>query len=94
MRTSAVIAEFGAGVRRRFAAWWDRAKQEDFARKVPTYFGESSRHEVFERTVWHSTQHVRQLAALLQQAGIAPDRPLSRDDISGLPLTDKIWDEV
>jgi hypothetical protein len=94
MRTSAAIAEFGAGVRRRFAAWWEHVKQEDFARKVPTYFGESSRHEVLERTVWHSTQHVRQLAALLEQAGIAPDRPLTRDDINGLPLTDKIWDEV
>jgi hypothetical protein len=48
---------------------------------------------MFERTVWHSTQHTRQIASLLEQTGIAPDRPLGPDDIRGLPLTDKIWDE-
>ena len=92
MRTSAAIAAFGQSVQARFNAWWDRVKDEDFARLVPTYFGETSRHEMFERTVWHSTQHTRQIASLLEQAGIVPDRPLGGDDIRGLPLTDKIWD--
>jgi hypothetical protein len=94
MRTSAAIADFGASVRQRFETWWQHAQSEDFKRPVPTYFGETSRHEVLERTVWHSTQHVRQLASLLEQAGVAPDRPLTRDDIKGLPLTEKIWDET
>lgn len=92
MRTSAAIAAFGESVRARFDAWWGRVKDEDFSRPVPTYFGETSRHEMFERTVWHSTQHTRQIAALLEQAGIRPDRPLGPGDIRGLPLTDKIWD--
>jgi DinB family len=92
MRTSAAIAAFGESVRARFKLWWGRVKDEDFARPVSTYFGETSRHEMFERTVWHSTQHTRQIASLLEQAGIVPDRPLGRDDIRGLPLTDKIWD--
>ena len=30
----------------------------------------------------------------VEQAGIRPDRPLGPDDIRGLPLTDKIWDEA
>jgi hypothetical protein len=81
MRTSAAIAHFGDGVRRRLNAWWQRVADEDFARPVPTYFGETSRHEMFERTVWHSTQHTTQIASLLEQAGIIPDRPLGRDDI-------------
>jgi hypothetical protein len=51
MRTSAAIADFGDSVRRRLNAWWRRAGDEDFARPVPTYFGETSRHEMFERTV-------------------------------------------
>ena len=93
MRTSAAIADFGESVRARFDGWWQSVKDEDFARPVPTYFGETSRHEMFERTVWHSAQHTRQIASLLEQAGITPDRPLTRDDIRGLPLTDKIWDE-
>ena len=45
-----------------------------------------------ERTVWHTGQHVRQVASLLEQAGITPDRPLSARDIRGLPLTEAIWD--
>ena len=92
MRTSAAVADFGDSVRRRMNAWWQRVAEEDFARPVPTYFGETSRHEMFERAVWHSTQHTRQIASLLEQDGIIPDRPLGRDDIRGLPLTDKIWD--
>ncbi len=94
MRTSAAIADFGETVRVRFAQWWRRVADEDFARPVPTYFGDTSRHEMFERTVWHSAQHTRQIAALLEQAGLVPDRPLGPDDIRGLPLTDKIWDEA
>lgn len=94
MRTSAAIADFGEMVRTRLNAWWNRVAAEDFAAPVPTYFGETSRHEMFERTVWHSAQHTRQIAFLLEVAGIAPDRPLTRDDIRGLPLTDTIWDEA
>ncbi|MGH7038596.1 MAG: glutaredoxin domain-containing protein [Stellaceae bacterium] len=93
MRTGAAIAAFGEGVRARLGLWWRRAAGGDFARPVPAYFGETSRHEMFERTVWHSVQHTRQLAALLEEAGIIPDRPLGRADIAGLPLTDRIWDE-
>jgi hypothetical protein len=94
MRTSAAVAAFGESVRTRLNAWWERVANEDFSRLVPTYFGETSRHEMFERTVWHSTQHTRQIASLIEQAGIRPDRPLGPDDIRGLPLTDKIWDET
>jgi hypothetical protein len=91
--TGVEIADFGDRVRRRLGVWWQRARDEDFAHPIRVYFGETSRHEMFERTVWHSAQHTRQLASLLEQAGIAPDRPLGRADIAGLPLTDKIWDE-
>lgn len=93
MQTSAQIADFGESVRSRFNAWWDGAKDEDFSGQVPTYFGGTTRHEMLERTVWHSTQHVRQVASLLEQAGVTPDRPLTKADIEGLPLTDVVWDE-
>ena len=92
MTSSEAIAQFGCSVRARFDAWWQRAGDEAFAASVPTYFGPVSRHEMLERTVWHSAQHVRQVASLLEQAGIAPDRPLTHADIAGLPLTDVIWD--
>ena len=92
MTTSAAIASFGEAVRSRFEKWAKDSNGEDFSGQVPTYFGGTTRHEMLERTVWHSTQHVRQLAALLEQAGIKPDRPLTTADIEGLPLTEKIWD--
>ena len=93
MRTSAAIAHHGEAVRARFNAWWSRTAGEDFSSRVPTYFGGTTRHEMLERTVWHSAQHVRQVASLLAQAEVAPDRPLAADDLRGLPLTDKVWDE-
>jgi hypothetical protein len=93
MATGAAIANFGESVRERFALWWARAAGADFTQRVDTYFGGTSRHEMLERTVWHAAQHVRQLAALLESIGIAPDRPLGAAEIRDLPLTAKIWDE-
>ncbi len=91
MTTSAQIAAFGRGVRDRFRLWADNTRGEDFSGQVPTYFGATSRHEMLERTVWHSTQHVRQVAALLAETGVAPPTTVTADDIQGLPLTDKVW---
>jgi len=91
--TGASIAAFGEAVRERFADWWTRMGGADFTQPVETYFGRTSRHEMLERTVLHSAQHVRQLAALLESIGIAPDRPLGAAEIRDLPLTDRIWDE-
>lgn len=91
MITSVAIADFGKAVRTRFDKWATSSIGEDFNGQVPTYFGGTTRHEMLERTVWHSTQHVRQVAALLEQIGIKPDRPLTAADIEGLPLTEKVW---
>lgn len=92
MITAEDIARFGCVVQARFTSWWESAQNEQFSAAVPTYFGPVSRHEMLERTVWHSTQHVRQVASLLEQAGVSPVRPLTDADIAGLPLTDVIWD--
>ena len=94
IKTSADIADFGRDVRARFNSWWKNAEKQDFSGDVPTYFGGTTRHEMLERTVWHSTQHFRQIASLLEQAGVAPDRPLTTDHIRDLPLTENVWDEA
>ena len=94
MRSSADIAGFGERTMERFEGWWKAVRDEDFDREMEVYFGTTSRHEMLERTVWHTTQHVRQLASLLDQSGIEPDAPLTSEDIRGLPLTDKVWDET
>ena len=94
LQTSADIARFGEGVAARFAKWWQQNQDSDFDRRIEVYFGQTSRHEMLERTVWHSTQHVRQIASLLEQAGVTPAQPLTPAHIQGLPLTEKIWDEA
>ena len=93
MQTSAQIAAFGAEVAERFERWWAASENESFTGQVPTYFGGTTRHEMLERVVWHSTQHVRQVASLLEQAGLEPVAPLTADDLADLPLTPHIWDE-
>ena len=93
MQSADAIADFGESVRERFNRWWSHSKAQDFTTEVKPYFGKTTRHEMLERTVWHSTQHVRQVASLLEQVGVTPDRPLTNDDIRGLPLTETIWDE-
>ncbi len=94
MVTSAQIADFGEALHGRFSAWWrDSGQRLDYAQPFAAYFGTTTLHEMFERTVWHSTQHVRQVQSLLERAGIQPDDPLGLEVIQGLPLTEKVWDE-
>ena len=85
------IAQFGEDVYHRFKEWWVKENTTRFSGRVQTYFGQTTRHEMLERTVWHSAQHVRQVSSLVEEVGITVDRPLTEKDIKGLPLTDKIW---
>ena len=93
MTDSASIAAFGETVANQFTHWWTNAANSDFTRKVSTYFGDTTLHELLERTVWHSTQHVRQVASLLEEVGITPELALDRELLQDLPLTGKLWDE-
>ena len=94
MTTSAQIADFGEALHGRFNAWWDNEGSKlEYAKPFEAYFGTTSLHEMFERTVWHSTQHVRQVQNLLEQEGITPSDKLGLEVIEGLPLTEKVWDE-
>jgi uncharacterized damage-inducible protein DinB len=92
LRTPQDIAQFGEQVRRRVAAWWASLAERSGTQPVDTYYGTQPLHEVLERTTWHSTQHVRQVASLLEQLGIPPDGPLTESELQGLPLPQKLWD--
>ena len=86
------IARYGDGVITRLSEWWAGSKKISFAQMVPTSYGEQSLHEVFERSTWHSAQHVRQLADVLERWGIAPDGKLTAEELKGLPLPERIWE--
>ncbi len=75
-----------------YARWWDEWGFDDpFDRVLETAWGHRTFHEVFERCVWHTAQHVRQLQEWMRGAlGLEPDRPLTAEDLAGLPIPDRI----
>lgn len=86
------IAQWGLAVRDRLRAWWRDEPARELTYSVPTYYGQRPMHDVLERTAWHAAQHTRQLILILQTYGIEPDRPLTAQDLAGLPVPDEVWD--
>ncbi len=93
MRSFEDIAGYSDRVRRRLTRWWEAEIDRALTRTVPTYYGPQVLHHVLERITWHTAQHVRQIAAQLSGMGIAPNGPLTADDLAGLPLPEKVWDD-
>jgi len=92
MRDGDTIARYGADVWARYESWWQGLDDKNLARVLKTYYGDTSADRVFERCTWHSAQHCRQLVAVLERMGIAPDRPLTAQDLAGLPLPERLWE--
>ena len=93
LRSGEDIARFGESVLTRLQAWWKTYPDRSCSREMNTYFGRHSMHVVLERTTWHPTQHTRQLMLILDTLKIEPDRRLTAQDLAGLPLPDKVWDD-
>jgi len=85
------IAGYGALVREQLAQWFAENSTASFSRVVQTYYGRQSLHVLLERTAWHAAQHLRQVYALLEGIGVAPERPLRTEDYAGLPLPTALW---
>ena len=92
MQTGEDIARYGASVWKRYEAWWAGLEDRELKRVLKTYYGDTPAHQVFERVTWHSAQHCRQLVAVLERMGIQPDRPLTPEDLAGLPLPERLWE--
>jgi hypothetical protein len=92
MQTGDDIARYGADVWKRYERWWSGLDDRSLSRTLKTYYGDTVAHKVFERVTWHSAQHCRQLAAVLERMGIEPDRPLTAADLAGLPLPERLWE--
>jgi len=85
----AAIADYGEGVRKRLAEWFQR--DEAYEGEVNTYYGPQTVPAFFERTVWHVAQHLRQLYAFLDLMEVIPRNPLTEEDFTGLPLPKNVW---
>lgn len=92
MQSTAEIARYGDSVIERLEQWWRGAKDTSGRQSVKTYYGDQPLHELLERSTWHSAQHGRQLIAVLERYGIAPDRPLTQAELGGLPLPERLWE--
>lgn len=86
------IARWGESIKARLAQWWQTETERSLAYTVPTYYGRRPMHEVLERTAWHSAQHTRQVMLMLESEGVKVERPLTANDLAGLPLPDEVWD--
>jgi hypothetical protein len=92
MKTGEDIARYGESITQRYQAWWAGLDDRALSRVLKTYYGDTAAHRVYERITWHSAQHCRQLVAVLERMGIAPDRPLTPADLAGLPLPERLWE--
>ena len=90
--TAAEIVGYGDRIIARIENWWAQLDDKSCQQKVKTFYGTPPMHQLFERSTWHSAQHVRQLIAVLERFGIKPDGRFSTDDLAGLPLPERIWD--
>ncbi len=92
VRSPADIQAYGAAVIARLRRWWARVEDRSLGGSLKTYYGVQPLHHVLERSTWHSAQHARQIAAVLEGFGIAPDGPLTADDYAGLPMPAGLWE--
>jgi glutaredoxin len=89
--TCAELRAFSAETAGMLNTWWDTYGFDDpFDRVLETSWGHRTLQEVFERAVWHTAQHTRQLMDWMETIGVAPDGPLSSDDLAGLPLPERL----
>lgn len=90
--TGAEIAGYGEEVINRLQHWWDGLEDKSLTKKIKTYYGMQPMATVFERSTWHSAQHARQLIHVLERFGIEPDGRLTREDLAGLPLPERLFE--
>ena len=90
--SSEEIAQYGESVTERLQRWWDSLDDKSCTVKVKTFFGMQPMHMLLERSTWHSAQHTRQLAAVLERYGIPPRAHLTRELLAGLPLPERLWE--
>ena len=90
--TGEEIARYGDTVIARLEKWWKELPDKSCQQKVKTFFGMQPLHLLYERSTWHSAQHTRQLAEVLERFNITPDKPLTKEDLAGLPLPERLWE--
>jgi hypothetical protein len=92
MQTGDQVAQYGAGVWKKYEAWWGGLEDKSLPKVLDTYYGDTPAAQVFERVCWHSAQHCRQLAHVLERMDIKPEGALTQQDLAGLPLPERLFE--
>jgi hypothetical protein len=89
--TTGELLDWATGTKVMFRAWWERFGYDDaFDRVCDTTWGYRTLQEVFERAVWHTAHHTRQITYFLTEFGIEPTAKLTEDDLAGLPVPHRV----
>jgi hypothetical protein len=91
-RSGEDIARYGDQVIARLQEWWNALPDKSCRQKLKTFYGMQPMHQLLERSTWHSAQHARQLVAVLERYGVAPNGRLTPEELKGLPLPEKLWE--
>ena len=93
--TGEELARYGEDVITRLDKWWSSVEDKSLRgcrQDIPIFYGRITAHQLLERCTWHSAQHTRQLADVLQRNGITPDGELTKEDLAGLPMPERLWE--
>jgi glutaredoxin len=92
-RDAASLVNFARETLQRTETWWQQDGHDDPLDRVsPLYWGHRTLAEGFEREVWHTAQHTRQLAYMLEQIGVEARGALTPEELAGLPLPKRVFD--
>jgi len=92
VKTVGDIRGYGLRIAGRLTQWWAGHADKSCSGVAHTYYGDQPLHHVVERCTWHSAQHARQIASVLEGFGIAPEGPLTAQDYEGLPMPVGLWE--
>jgi Glutaredoxin len=87
------MLRYGETVRVKFDSWYSHIDEDAFARTIDADVGPRTLNQVLERTRLHAGQHLRQVYAFLEMAGVQPDDPLTEAEMRRIGFT-QLPDEV
>ncbi|MFD1642970.1 DinB family protein [Halohasta litorea] len=89
------LRTYGSSVQGRLDDWFESTGQTcDWSETADVFWGQPTKHEFFERTTWHTGQHVRQLEWVLQEVcGVEIENPLDDALWEDLPMPEKVWND-
>lgn len=93
LRDSDALIAYARETQRLANEWWELdGKDDPLDTVVVMYWGPRTLHEALEREVWHAAQHTRQVMLMLERLGVEVDRPLTSQQLAGLPLPERVFD--